>query len=468
MLSETAAEIQFPATCARCGARVAERVSFCPHCGTHARLAFGKSERKPQRPQTAAKERKEPAKERKGPAKERKEPSAARESGVPPWAPPQPLFAAGGDAKPFAGIAAPMRDFAADSGRQWGVKAGTAITLAAFVALFGSIVLLHRHDDASSPPEQQAPLRTAEGSVQSGALAHGTPAGNANDTRAAAPKPPAVAAVREQPKPPVAAPAAPVAPPPVAALAPKQAVPAQNTRPDLAQAPVEPPPAAANTRGPSAKVDAARDSGRSKEARAVARSQDNNSYASIAPKKSARRSASAYTDAAIPPQPAVPLLPGNVAPRNDIQQPAIGNSSYSANGPQAIQRANVPQERHQASADRSIALAQTSLAKGNLAAARRALDAAQAAQPGNSEAFMLQQDLVSRERARDSALNSARVCAVQQEWNCTWHQAGSALSIDAGSVEAKALVQRAMIESGAASRPPGPGADGPDVPLLAQ
>jgi hypothetical protein len=463
LMSETAAEIQFPATCARCGVRVAERVSFCPHCGTHARLAFGKSARETQSSRAPAQGA--PAQERKEPAQERKEPTAAREGGVPPWtARPQPLFAAAGEAEPFAGIAAPIRDFGAAGGRQWGVKASTAITLAAFVALFGSIVLLHRHDDAL-PHDEQAPVRTVEGSVQPGASVGGKPLGHANDAPAAAATPPAVAAARVPPKP------VPAAPPPAPARAPaqEQSVAAVNVRPDTAQAPVAPaPPAKGNAQSASSKVDAAPERGQSKEAPAVARRQERNRYASIAPKEAAaRRSANAYTDAAIPPQPAVPMLPGT-APPSDTPRPSIGNSSYSLNDTPAIRSANAQREPRQASVERSIALAQASLAKANLAAARRALDAARAAQPGNSEAFILQQDLVSRERARDSALNSARVCAVQQQWNCAWHQAGSALSIDAGSVEAKALVQRAMIESGAAFRPPGPGADGPDVPLLAQ
>jgi hypothetical protein len=460
MLSETAAEIQFPATCARCGVRVAERVLFCPHCGTHARLAFAKSERKS--PQAA------PA-----PAKDRKEPTAARETGVPPWtARPQPLFAAAGDASPFAGIAAPVRDFHADNGRQWGVKTGTAVTLAAFVALFGSIVLLHRHDNASSQ-EQQAPLRTAEGSVQRGAP---TPppvasSGNAHDSGSAhvAPRLPATPVTPTTP--PAALAAAPLPPKRApTALAPAPSAAAPNTRPGAARTTIDAAPAVtANTNVPdsSAQANAARARGQTKEPTGATRAPETNRYASLAPKKTARRSASAYTDAAIPPQPAVPLLP-DAAPPDAAPRPAMGNSPYSPNEAPSIRDANAQREPHQAALEHSIALAQASLAKGNLAAARRALDAARAAQPGNSEAFMLQQDLVSRERARDSALNSARVCAVQQEWNCTWHQAGSALSIDAGSVEAKALVQRAMIESGAAFRPAGPGADGPDVPLLAQ
>ncbi|HWX12839.1 MAG TPA: hypothetical protein VNZ04_12725 [Trinickia sp.] len=125
-------------------------------------------------------------------------------------------------------------------------------------------------------------------------------------------------------------------------------------------------------------------------------------------------------------------------------------------------------ERRPAWAARFVAAAQDSLAKNNLAATRRAIAAALAAHPDNSEAFVLQQDLHSRETARDAALSAARVCVVQQHWNCAWHNAGNALSIDSSSIEAKALVDRAIVESGAAARPPGPGPDGPDVPMLTQ
>ncbi|TKC87853.1 hypothetical protein FAZ69_16420 [Trinickia terrae] len=92
------------------------------------------------------------------------------------------------------------------------------------------------------------------------------------------------------------------------------------------------------------------------------------------------------------------------------------------------------------------------------------LASALAKDPSNSEAFMLRQDLTSREGARDAALSAARNCAAQHMWNCAWHNAGKALSIDSSSSEAHAMVRRSIVDSGAINLPPGPGPDMPDGP----
>ena len=94
------------------------------------------------------------------------------------------------------------------------------------------------------------------------------------------------------------------------------------------------------------------------------------------------------------------------------------------------------------------------------------LVSAHAAEPGNGYAKSLLDQLVSREQARDASLNAARACVVQSRWHCVWHNAGAALSIDASSTEAKALVDRAIIESGAAAAPAGPGPDNVQVPMV--
>lgn len=115
------------------------------------------------------------------------------------------------------------------------------------------------------------------------------------------------------------------------------------------------------------------------------------------------------------------------------------------------------------SVSRAMESAQASLEKNDLSAARAALASAQANESNNSEAFMLRQDLASRERARDAALNAARGCMAQERWKCAWHNAGNALSIDSSSAEAKALIERSIVDSGEAARPAGPGPD-PDLP----
>jgi len=179
------------------------------------------------------------------------------------------------------------------------------------------------------------------------------------------------------------------------------------------------------------------------------------------PPKQSSRSRSAVASVVVPPSGRSEKQPAVSASRSSRQTLARALSAATPS-----MQDETRDERRHASASRSLAVAQDSLAKNNLSAARRAITAAQAVQPDNSEAFMLQQDLYSREKSRDAAISAARMCAAQQQWNCAWHNAGSALAIDSGSVEAKALYNRAYVESGAAARPAGPGPDGPDVPLL--
>src|SRR5689334_15182989 len=98
MRDQTARDLKFPAACARCGGRISEPVTFCPHCGAHARFALagdalhaaetahaGPAARKPQEP-------------RGGAASARAEPKVPHydfEGDLdPPWpGPPTPLFA---------------------------------------------------------------------------------------------------------------------------------------------------------------------------------------------------------------------------------------------------------------------------------------------------------------------------------------------------------------------------------------
>ncbi|CAN7556120.1 hypothetical protein LJR230_003878 [Trinickia sp. LjRoot230] len=420
MLRESAsANIRFPATCARCGGHVAEQVAFCPHCGTHARLAFA-SDNSPPRTSAASKTRDDPR-------------------GEPRWSsPPRPLFASAAGGNAYANLPPPPE--IAEGGRHWGIKAGTALTLAVFVALYGSIVLVHRYNDASSRI-QQSTLRTVEGTVQANATsAAGQPINKRNAAKAPSTSPPATVSS--------------VTPAPASAPAPTQRA--------STSAPASTP--TADSVG-STTTYASPDSNVTPEQHA--RAPSSQAVAPVTVPSIAGRSTSSGTSssktAARESEKAITSKPTrhpNVA--NTSAVASLASTSTSTSAQKALE------QRRSASVARSIAIAQASLEKNNLSAARRALSEAQSAQPGNSEAFMLQQDLVSRERARDSALSAARICAVQQQWSCAWHQAGAALAADAGSVEAKALVQRSIVESGAATRPAGPGPDGPDVPLLAQ
>ncbi len=97
---------------------------------------------------------------------------------------------------------------------------------------------------------------------------------------------------------------------------------------------------------------------------------------------------------------------------------------------------------------RDLAFARDSLNKNNLWRARQAITEALAVQPANGDAQQLRADLNAREKQRDSVLGFARLCARDGQWDCVWHNAGNALSIDASSREAKRLLARAMSEQG--------------------
>ncbi|WP_181321832.1 hypothetical protein [Trinickia symbiotica] len=311
-------------------------------------------------------------------------------------------------------------------GRHWGLKSGTALTLLAFVVLYGGAVLLHRHDNASTQT-QQTTQRMSEGSVQAGKSGAPAEAADRRDAEARrAQAGPAVAA---------ATPATPATPAPSSPQVAAQA-PAKPAAPAPSVASIE--PSASDLTGFSVTQP-----GPSSEQRSSHSSADVAPVVVAPPAQSAGQSK-------------------NAAPRQSRQTLAAARAP-SAASPSAKDEAH--SERRQASVAHSIAVAQQNLAKNNLSAARRAIAAAQAAQPDNSDAFMLQRDLVSREQARDAALVAARTCLVEQRWTCAWHNAGNALSIDASSGEARALVNRAMIESNAAGRPE---ASQPAVPMLVE
>lgn len=110
--------------------------------------------------------------------------------------------------------------------------------------------------------------------------------------------------------------------------------------------------------------------------------------------------------------------------------------------------------------------AQVQLAKSDLRGARASIDRALASDPRNGDALALREQLISREQERDASLGAAHACVVQSRWNCVWHNAGKALAVDASSTEAKVLVNRAIVESGAATAPAGPGPDNVQVPMV--
>lgn len=65
-----------------------------------------------------------------------------------------------------------------------------------------------------------------------------------------------------------------------------------------------------------------------------------------------------------------------------------------------------------------------------------------------ADAQRLQSDQASLESRREAALRKARSCAKDGKWDCVRVGASDALAIDAGSAEAQALLQRAIVASG--------------------
>jgi hypothetical protein len=127
--------------------------------------------------------------------------------------------------------------------------------------------------------------------------------------------------------------------------------------------------------------------------------------------------------------------------------------------------ASAPLEQPQSNVvPNELATVRASLQKNDLRSARAALKRALAADPNNKEALRLRQELVPQEQARDEALQAARDCAAEEQWQCAWTNAGKALAMDSGNAEARALVQRSIVGSGAVDQPAGPGPDLPDGP----
>lgn len=440
MREPTAREPKFPVACARCGGRISEPVAFCPHCGAHARFALaGDASR--ERRGAAASARAEPS--------VRSFESSDFEGDLdPPWpGPPTPLFATP-DGDPYGEVRGP----ALRGSRQWGLKSGTGLILLAFVVLYGGAVALHRYDGAAPVVGQTQPSasKSVEGSI-------GSNGPSSSDLSAPSPSAPATNGGVPAPAP-VASSSAPVSrssadgtqgsgaqpapklddstppdmsiaslPPPVASVAPPVAPVSPPTSPAQSQgaAPATTTPSAVNN-GDGTQQAAGQSSG--------ANEGRNKAHART-------RASAGANDARVP--------PGSAADAKAQPQPQ----------PQEAKEGRAP-------AARALDSAQVRLAKNDLRGARASLSSALAADPHNGYALSLRDQLTSREQERDASLGAARACVVQARWNCVWHNAGAALSVDASSTEAKALVNRAIVESGAATAPAGPGPDNVQVPMV--
>jgi hypothetical protein len=309
MGDETTRDPIFPATCVRCGGRVSEAVSFCPHCGAHAWLAFG-DRAWTKKPDAATAS---PAHVRAHVPHDKLWPSQ-----------PRPVFASA-DADPYGDA----RPHSLGGARHWRLKASVALALLACVALYGGTVLLHRDDSATR--EQQTTSSTVEGSVTT----DGVSQANQGST------PPQVPTMVEGP--------------------------------GAAQGSITP-------QSPTALQDPAT-------AAAVA-------AAAIASSAAPAAAASSVASA----QPVAPAIPDRETHWQD-EKASSPNSTASNKG---------YGDRNHRLMSLALARAHSGLEKNDLAMARSGIYWALSLQPDNSEALMLKQDLLSRQKARDAGLHAAR------------------------------------------------------------
>lgn len=438
MPDQTARDPRFPVACARCGGRISEPVAFCPHCGAHARFALSEAV-------ATAPASPEPTSPAIG---ARVEPSM-RAFGVSdfegdldePWpGPPTPLFA-GPQGAPYGDA----RASAFRGARQWSVKGGMGLVLGAFVVLYGGVVLLHRYDQAA-PSSPVARADSASRSVE-GAIGLNSSKGNAQPPQKLDDSVPPDMSIANLPPPVTStapptqapAPAATQAPAPAPAPAAMQAAipaPTQTPTPTFTLGPAPSPSVTTGTVSPPSMADAG------------ARQTSPNASGDARGTSHGRTRGHGKS--------------GDWRSRDGDKAPAQAPAQATPQ-PQAQPQ---PRETRASVATRTLDSVQARLVKNDLSGARASLSGVLATDPRNGYALSLRDQLASREQARDASLNAARACVVQSRWHCVWHNAGTALSIDASSTEAKALVDRAIIESGAATAPAGPGPDNVQVPMV--
>ncbi|TCG09466.1 hypothetical protein BZM27_05175 [Paraburkholderia steynii] len=92
--------------------------------------------------------------------------------------------------------------------------------------------------------------------------------------------------------------------------------------------------------------------------------------------------------------------------------------------------------------------ARAALARNDLTQAKAAVANALLLAPGNPDALRMQTEVKDRENQRDVAIGVANSCANDKIWSCVFKLSNQALAIDVGSVEAQALLQRAILSTG--------------------
>ncbi|WP_158940057.1 zinc ribbon domain-containing protein [Burkholderia sp. S171] len=101
-----------------------------------------------------------------------------------------------------------------------------------------------------------------------------------------------------------------------------------------------------------------------------------------------------------------------------------------------------------AGATDNLQAAREAISRGDLTMARRRFSKIPASQLSAADVQDTQADLTGLEHVRDVMLQAARDCAATGSWLCVRQNAHDVLTIDAGNVEAQALVEHAIARSG--------------------
>ncbi|RFU44123.1 hypothetical protein D0B32_29890 [Paraburkholderia sp. DHOC27] len=135
--------------------------------------------------------------------------------------------------------------------------------------------------------------------------------------------------------------------------------------------------------------------------------------------------------------------PDAASPRASAAMQSANNAAVPATP--VIQPPVAP---HYRDLSESLHAARTYFDANDLSDAQAAVNAAFSMQANSADAQVIQRDLRPLEQRRDAAMQTALVCIKDNLWNCVEHSARDALAIDTGSVEAKAMLERAIVETG--------------------
>ncbi|MFM0296486.1 MULTISPECIES: hypothetical protein [Paraburkholderia] len=131
-----------------------------------------------------------------------------------------------------------------------------------------------------------------------------------------------------------------------------------------------------------------------------------------------------------------PARPAQVIPATPVTPPVVAAAPVKPAPPRFSDAAQALQS------------ARLALRGNDLSSAQAALGAAQALQPGNSDAQDLAGELKPLLARRDAALQAAQTCAAQQSWPCARQHANEALVLDTGNETAKSILARVIRETG--------------------